>query len=149
MSDKTEEAEPTVSVKASVLSELIKRSYKTQTEIAAEAHISPAHLSRILSGAHCPTDETFFRIAQAAGLPVDAARIALLLGPQHLRLVAHSDFMVRLAELPHRLAQSVPEQDLIDADPQWADSMMDFLIVKTRESVARKRKRFSELDLQL
>lgn len=64
-------------------------------------------------------------------------------------LIARSAFFAQLlVELPNQLLQRLGD-DLIDADPRWATNIINYVITKTAETVARKRKAETEFMLDL
>lgn len=133
-----------INPRARILSVLVAHSGKSQAAVAAEAQVCPSHLSRVLRGQVHPTDETFERIIRAAGWPPQRAWLALASGPDHLPLITQSDFLTRLVEeLPAQLVEHLGS-DLIDADPRWATGIISFVVTKTQETVARKRKAEAE-----
>lgn len=122
-----------------LLSALIAQSKKSQKEIAEAAGMTASHLSRILRGGVNPTERTFIKIIQATGAPPAIVGIALIVGPNNLSVLAQSDFVTRLfAELPTRLFERLGE-DVIYADPRWATLIVNYVVTKTEETVARKR----------
>lgn len=111
--------------------------------------MSASHLNRILSGAVNPTDRTFLKVIQATGTPRTTIGLALIVGPDNMSLLAQSDFLTRLfAELPAQLLQRLGS-DVVDADPQWATGIVDYVVTKTQETMARKRKAEIEFKLDL
>ena len=57
--------------------------------------------------------------------------------------------MQRLAEeLPARMVQDLGP-DIHDADPRWAQTIVDFVVRKTLENVERKRQVATNFDLIL
>lgn len=132
-----------------LLATLIAYSEKTQAAIAADAGISPAHLSRIIRGQTRPTDKTFSRILAATGAPLTIVALALIVGPDNLPLIVRSHFLTRLVEdLPNRLVQELGA-DIHDADPRWAHNIVEFVVRKTQETVARKREADTSFKLLL
>ncbi|HEY4547185.1 MAG TPA: helix-turn-helix transcriptional regulator [Pedomonas sp.] len=135
--------------KAAILSTLIACSQKSQRSIANDAGISPAHLNRILRGTTRPRDETFLKIIQATGTPPTTVGLALIVGPDNIPLLAQSDFMRQLcAELPTRLLEVLGDE-LIYADPRWAGNIVEHVVAKIEEVMARKRRLDSNLALNL
>lgn len=124
----------------SLLSALITYSGKSQKKIAEAAGMPPSHLNRILRGTIDPTDRTFLRIIQATGTPREIVGIALIVGPDNLPILAQSDFVTRLcAELPTQLLERLGE-NVIYADPRWANLIVQYVVTKTEQTMDRKLK---------
>jgi len=127
-----------------ILSALVAYSAKTQTAISAETGISQPHLSRILRGTVRPNYDTFLKIVQATGAPPTIIGLALIVGPKNIHLITRSNFLTRLVEdLPSRLLERLGT-DVINADPRWAENIVEFVVKKTEETLARKRKADTE-----
>lgn len=135
--------------KVAILSALIAHSEKSQRAIARDAGMSASHLNRILSGAVNPTDRTFLQVVQATGARRATVGLALIVGPDNMPLLAQSDFLTRLlADLPAQLLERLGN-DVIDADPRWATGIIDYVVTKTEETMARKRKAETEFKVDL
>lgn len=139
----------TGNTKAAILAALVAHSNRPQRAIARDAGVSPSHLCRIINGSINPTDRTFLKIIQATGASPTMVGLACVLGPDNMPLIARSAFFAQLlVELPNQLLQRLGD-DLIDADPRWATNIINYVITKTAETVARKRKAETEFMLDL
>ncbi len=149
MTDHDNRSSTLPAIKSSLLASLVAASRSSQATIAARAGISAAHLSRIVHGQIRPTDETFQRIMTATGVPATVVAIAAIIGPENLPIITRSIFLQRLAEeLPTRMVQDLGP-DIHDADPRWAQTIVDFVVRKTLENVERKRQVATNFDLIL